>query len=140
MTEFKNTPQEEKLVYDKIRCCVGMKNCVKVFPSGLPSVYYGLMIFSHITGFILMCFGMFTESHRSSDLFNPFSIASICLLSLTSIMLLIQKFGFFQYVNPSPGSVNPNHCLCNLFVESINQSCVAYLLCLLRQYIILNKL
>ena len=110
-SEFPHQSEHEKTIYEKTRCCVGMKNCVKAFPA-IGRLYYLVIILSHTTALLFMCIGMFTDEMRESELFNPFAIVAIVMMALNSLLLVFQKFKFFTFLNSKVrnGPFNTEDC------------------------------
>lgn len=98
--DFKNKTPESKSIYEKLYCCVFMKNYNNQCGLSLPIIYYALFVISYILFILFISVGLGTPP-STPPLFNSHSIAAIVTFSFSMLLLLIQRFNFFKFISVS---------------------------------------
>lgn len=107
--EFSNKEAHKKHIYDRMYCCVLMKNCNKSCDLLFPAVYYSLVVLSYFVFIVLLSIGMLAASDTRSEtstttLFNPICIGAISTFSFSMLLLVLQRLSLFKFI-----SLNQNH-------------------------------
>ena len=95
-TEFENRGFDKKNAYEKLYCCLFVKNLNHSCGLLFSSLYYTLIVVSYFVFIITMGVGMFSPNN---NLFNPICIASLSMFSFSMILILIQRLNFFRFVS-----------------------------------------